>query len=257
MINTQETSQITKIYLVTNCFGDPNKVYIGKTKVCRKNKHKQKYGEIITYDYIDEVNSLNSKDWKPLECFWIEYFRQLGFELMNKNNGGGGLEYCSEETKLKISKSKSGKSLGPHSCETKNKISNKLKGRKFNENHFDRLKKIVYQFDINGNFIKKWESVSKVSKILNINLSDISSCCRKINKTAGGYIWSYNLETPPPPLRKRKKINQYDIEGNFIKEWSSISEATKFYNIKHNSNLAACCRGISESSHGFKWKYKI
>jgi hypothetical protein len=30
---------ITKIYLVENCYGDPNKVYIGKTINSRKKVH--------------------------------------------------------------------------------------------------------------------------------------------------------------------------------------------------------------------------
>ena len=68
----------TKIYLVTNCYGDPNKVYIGKEKFPKKSHsreycHKLVYGNNIIFTYIDEVNSLDSNDWKPLECFWIEY----------------------------------------------------------------------------------------------------------------------------------------------------------------------------------------
>ena len=56
---------MTKIYLVTNCYGDPNKIYIGKTKNDRYPAHRKTYGELITYDYIDEVNSLNYKIWQP------------------------------------------------------------------------------------------------------------------------------------------------------------------------------------------------
>ena len=82
----------TKIYLVTNCYGDPNKIYIGKEKYPKRRKrltdHQQTFGKDIIFTYIDEVNSLNSKDWKPLECFWIEYFRQLGFDIQNKNKVG-------------------------------------------------------------------------------------------------------------------------------------------------------------------------
>ena len=32
---------ITYIYLVENCYGDPNKVYIGKTKNSRKTQHQK------------------------------------------------------------------------------------------------------------------------------------------------------------------------------------------------------------------------
>lgn len=96
---------MTKIYLVTNCYGDPNKVYIGKTKNCRYKDHKITYGKNITYNYIDEVNSLNRIDWEPLETYWIEQFRQWGFEIVNpRKKGGGGPDYQTEETKQKMRK---------------------------------------------------------------------------------------------------------------------------------------------------------
>ena len=104
MINIPKTPQITRIYLVTNCYNNPNKVYIGKTKNCRKNKHKQTFGKNIIYTYIEEIESLNSKDWKPLECYWIEQFRQWGFEIMNQNGGGGGSSFFDDKTISKISK---------------------------------------------------------------------------------------------------------------------------------------------------------
>jgi hypothetical protein len=45
------TSKNTKIYLVTYCYNDYNKVYIGKTinDKSRKNDHKRKYGNEIDF----------------------------------------------------------------------------------------------------------------------------------------------------------------------------------------------------------------
>ena len=100
---------VTRIYLVENCFGDPNKMYIGKTKGSREKNHKKTYGSQIFYTYIDEVEGCKKEDWKSLECFWIEQFRQWGFELMNKNEGGGGPTFHTEETKQKMSKSQKGR----------------------------------------------------------------------------------------------------------------------------------------------------
>ena len=99
---------ITKIYLVENCYGDPNKVYIGKTKNSREKNHKKRFGEQIEYNYIDEINSLDYKDWEPLETYWIEQFKAWGFDVLNKRKkGGSGPEYYTEEIKLKISKANS------------------------------------------------------------------------------------------------------------------------------------------------------
>lgn len=99
---------IAKIYLVTNCYNDPNKVYIGKTKNSRKSNHKRKFGDQITYDYIDEISSPNVKDWVLLETYWIHQFRQWGFEVLNKNEGGGGPITQSFETKEKIRNAQTG-----------------------------------------------------------------------------------------------------------------------------------------------------
>lgn len=53
----------TKIYLVENCYGDSNKVYIGKEKShkssSRKTEHTKNYGENIIFTYIDEVDGWN------------------------------------------------------------------------------------------------------------------------------------------------------------------------------------------------------
>ena len=95
---------ITKIYLVTNIDNNPNKVYIGKTKTRwgRESKHKLKYGSQITYTYIDEVSSLNREDWKILETKWIQYYINLGYDVINKRKiGGSGPEYWTEEQKEK------------------------------------------------------------------------------------------------------------------------------------------------------------
>jgi len=107
MINIKEEDKFTQIYLVENCYGDPNKVYIGKTINCRKSRHKKTYGEFIEYTYIDNIKSSKKEDWKPLEIFWINYFKFLGFIVLNENEGGGGPQFYSEEIKQKMRKPKS------------------------------------------------------------------------------------------------------------------------------------------------------
>lgn len=51
-----------------------------------------------------------------------------------------------------------------------------------------------------------------------------------------------------------KPVLQYDLEGNFIKEWSSITEAGRNgYNL---GNISSCCRGKIKKHKGYIWKYK-
>lgn len=130
-----------KIYLVTNCFGDPNKVYIGKTKNSRKTNHKKTYGTQIEYTYIDESSSLDRKDWEPLESFWIEYYKFLGFEVLNKNKGGGGPEKYTEEQKQKMKNR-------VFSEEHKRKIKEGKLGKKNSKEHNQKISKTRLEMKI-------------------------------------------------------------------------------------------------------------
>jgi len=230
MINITTSPQITKIYLVENCYGDPNKVYIGKTKNrTRQNDHKIKYGKDIIFTYIDEIESLESKDWKPLECFWIEYFRQLGFEILNKNEGGGGLGMISEKTRNKMSQS-----------------------------HLGKGGKMILQYDLKGNFIREWSSIIEASQNLGIANTTISNCCVGIIRSCYKYVFSF---TPLPKNYKyiknqtsSKKIQQFDIQGNFIKQWNSLSDVERELGFRTN-NISMCLKGNTKSANKFIWKY--
>ena len=57
--------KVTKIYLVENCYGDLNKVYIGKTINSRESNHKKTYGDCIKYTFIDEEIVLIEKTGNP------------------------------------------------------------------------------------------------------------------------------------------------------------------------------------------------
>lgn len=63
-------------------------------------------------------------------------------------------------------------------------------------NQYKGLKKSVNQYDLNYNFIRKWESATEAAK--NITKSKVSTSCSKIImcckgkiKTAYGYVWKY------------------------------------------------------------------
>lgn len=51
-----------------------------------------------------------------------------------------------------------------------------------------------------------------------------------------------------------KKVNQYDLEGNYIKTWNSIMDIERELGI-NNSNISSCCNGNKNSAGGFKWKH--
>lgn len=54
------------------------------------------------------------------------------------------------------------------------------------------------------------------------------------------------------PLRW-KKVSQYTLDGEFIKEWDNITEPSKLFKAHH---ISECCNGKCKSSGGYIWKYK-
>ena len=81
----------TKIYLIRGCYGNWNKVYVGKTinEFSRKNDHRRKYGYDVEYEILEELEGTNRKIWKLRESYWIQYYIDLGFEVQNKQ-----LNFC-------------------------------------------------------------------------------------------------------------------------------------------------------------------
>ena len=51
-----------------------------------------------------------------------------------------------------------------------------------------------------------------------------------------------------------KKVYQYDIDGNLMKEWTSTKEIFRILGYDPG-NIANVCRGLKNTSHGFIWHY--
>ncbi len=53
------------------------------------------------------------------------------------------------------------------------------------------ITKKILQYDLQGNFIKEWESIKEAGKQLKVNATCIGLCCKEKRNKAGGYIWRY------------------------------------------------------------------
>jgi hypothetical protein len=69
---------------------------------------------------------------------------------------------------------------------------------KYNNNYGNRSEKIaeqtrkrVEQYDLNGNYIKTWNSLTSVEKELKIHIENIIKVCKGLRNKTGGYIWKY------------------------------------------------------------------
>lgn len=78
-------------------------------------------------------------------------------------------------------------------------------------------------------------------------------CTRKENKLSDSTKEKISKKLKGRTPTWYKPIIQIDKEGNFIKEWSSITEARKITGAK---NIWEVATGKQKLSGGFKWKYK-
>lgn len=52
-----------------------------------------------------------------------------------------------------------------------------------------------------------------------------------------------------------KKVIQYSLNGEFIKEWNSMHDVWRELGIRP-SYICRCCKGLRNQTYGYIWKYK-
>lgn len=57
-------------------------------------------------------------------------------------------------------------------------------------------------------------------------------------------------------VQETTPVDQLSLNGDFIKSFPSISDASKSVNKTHQ-NIVACCKGRQKTAYGFKWRYKV
>ena len=79
----------------------------------------------------------------------------------------------------------------------------------------------------------------------------------KMNNKVDNLEWCtqrYNSNYNNLPLKRNKKINQYDLDGNFIKTWNSLKEINEYFNLPNNrGDISDCTHERQKSAFGYKW----
>lgn len=117
-------------------------------------------------------------------------------------------------------------------------------------------KKEIYQYTLNGEFIKKWSSAREVSRETNFIASNLSVACHS-RKSAYGYLWSRELRHDLKYVKgtNAKSVLQYDKNMNLIAEFNSAKEAENITKVSRKG-ICACCKGKTHTAKGYIWKYK-
>lgn len=226
------------IYLVTNIVN--NKKYIGQTiqdvktrlqKHCNtKQKYAfqcaiQKYGiENFNICTLETISNPDKKELKKIlndkEQYWIEYYNTTN------NNFGYNLTKGGERYSISLGKN-------------------------------------VYKFNLHtGELLKKYDTLTEASYdvVGSGNYYCILQCARHDIKQAYGYMWEFTPVCDRIYSSKYsrpsgyKKIKQYDLNGNYIKEWDSIISAANYYNIDR-SQISSCCNGHISYYNNYVWRF--
>jgi len=79
----------------------------------------------------------------------------------------------------------------------------------------------------------------------------------KHNNNATNLEWcdsKYNNNYGYGSLARNQKIQQLDLDGNLIKTWDSLKEASENLGLLYQG-ISACCRKKRITCGGFKWRY--
>jgi group I intron endonuclease len=119
--------------------------------------------------------------------------------------------------------------------------------------------KPIHQYDLQGNFIKEWPNSKSATEYYKFPSGTISNVLRGKYKSGGGFIWIFKGKQLCLPNIPRPnhciEIHQYDLQGNFIKEWPSVKEICNY--LKYNkSNLSKHINGKTKQYKGYIWKPK-
>lgn len=188
------------VYCITNLVN--NKIYIGSTTTNFRHRYLQY-----------KSGFLRKLDNQPV---LYKAFRKYGFENFSFNI----VCITSKEEAIVMEQFYIDKGVDYNSC----LIAGSLQGLKHSLDSktrtvtgaFHHSAKKIYQFDLNGNFVKEWGSVIDALKSLNktkTGSSHITQCCIGNTVSAFGYKWSFTktlinrIDKRSLPITEQKRSN--------------------------------------------------
>ena len=220
------------IYKITNPEG---KIYIGQSiDIDRRFKEYKRIQSRSAGRKI--INSL--KTYRP-ENHIFEVIEECLIEQLHDREYYWKLHYKSVENGLNCDYFDN--SGGPRSEETKRKISEGTKGKSKSEQHKQKIRKPKTE-EHKQNISKAKQNISEETK-------------RKISESKLGKKWSEE-HIKNIIKGKQKPVLQYDLEGNFIKEWEGVKIAAAYLGCDPTT-ITANLRGKTKKGFGYIWKRKI
>ena len=220
--------------------------HIARSK--NRNLHSSNWIKSIIDDgfvpIMEILEICNSDNWEEREKFWILKYSEE-FKLTNISQGGGseGTSYGfrgkkhTAESIQKMKDSRTGVSINQRDPEGKRIEAIK----KYNES---RKIKII-QYDIDGNFIKIWDSWKDAGTILKLSQDNIRSACNGNRKMVGSYQWRYYKENYNTQIEKYSgRMEPKPISDDMITKTISESNGLKEASMKLGISIRTIRRKI-------------
>lgn len=272
------------IYKVTCLIN--GKVYIGQTinsLAKRKSQHIynaidkdnnkfhnaiRKYGEEnFNWEIIEEIDNDLLDD---REIYWIQYYNSYKSGYNSTIGGNSGLKRNDKIIKELFQNGLNGQQISEQTGYSSSTVYISLKNLGLLEEAYKRWRQQVgdknglqiEQYDIKGNLIDIYKSVSEASRQTQIAVSAISRAALLQCRSAGKFLWRYSdskitveelVKRYNAPLLtgKGKQIGKFDAQGHLIDCYRSISEAAR-ENKCDRKWLSACIKN-KKPAYGFFW----
>lgn len=249
----------------------------------------RKYGENgFTIEKIDEANSF--EELKELERTYIAQYRSFAFDKdangYNSTRGGDGMlgyglkpvvqiqVYPLQIIQVYDGVTYAEKIHGRGILEVCNKITHYVDGytwmykdevdglsdKEFLDRVYSHLNVLV-QIDLNGNIVRYWKGSREASETCGYNQGNISYCCAGKRKFSDGFQWMfYNDYTKckndllVTNQNLIKQVCQYDIDGNLVRKFKTLRDASSQTGIA-KSRLSEACNRCYSILNGYIWRY--
>lgn len=165
---------------------------------------------------IKQIDSCSEEEQEEREQYWISYYKNLGYDLMNIDKGGKGVI-----TKEKRSESSIQRSIKGHEIP-------------------------IIALNLDGTFYKEYQSITIAAKELGFrSATAIGNTLKGRSKSAGNLVWIYKKDYDPNKDYSYKEHNygeciyEFDINGDLIKAWKSIKSMINTFGYSYNGIKAA------------------
>ena len=132
----------------------------------------------------------------------------------------------------------------------------------YNLNYSDVVawkRKPVYQYDLDGNLIKKFKCGHQAEQELGFTI------VHAIYESKRGYTHGFLFSQEPHTKEywnkvtkenkgSTRRVAQYDDNGNEIARFNTVTEAAKAMNVTVTC-ISNCCRGKSIHAAGYRWRF--